>query len=131
MNGFGTLDAVEKYETNVETIQKKLAAEKGQFYELQLNGGGLKKKKDYIVSLRIDSDVLSFSDICSYATEEELKAGMDGIKLLYCNKEKGVMVLRVDGTLEAGDTLEAYESVTVEALQSGVTTVSMQVQTKE
>lgn len=130
MNGFGTLDVVEKYEANVETIQKEIAAENGQSYEIQLNGGGLKKKKDYVVSLRVDSDVLSFLDICSYATEEELKAGMDGVKLLYCNKEKGVMVLYVDGALEAGDTLEAYQSITVEALQSKVTTVSMQVQSK-
>lgn len=131
MEGFGTLDVVERYETNVETMTREIAAEQGQFYEIQLNGGKLNKTKDYVVTIRMDADVLSFSDICSYATEEELKEGIDGVKLLYCNKSKGVMVLRVDGSLEAGNTIEAYQSLTVEALQSKKTTVNMQVQTKE
>ncbi len=49
--------------------------------------------------------------------------GADGVTLLKYQPQKGVMVLQLTGSLERGESFEAYQSVPVEAEVDGKTTV--------
>ena len=54
-----------------------------------------------------------------------MKEGVDGVKLLKYQPKKGVMVLKLTGSMERGNSCEAYQSVPVEAKMDGKTTVEI------
>ncbi|MCH5252903.1 MAG: DNRLRE domain-containing protein [Lachnospiraceae bacterium] len=128
--GFGTLDVVESLSLDSDVISKVLSAKKGQIYELQVNAGNCKEDTDYLVTLRVDPKVLQFSNASSFMQKDEIKKGKDGIQLISYSEEKGVMVIKLRGKMEAGDTYEAFQSVPVEALKDKKTVVEMQIEKK-
>lgn len=133
MTGFGTLDVVEKYTLDNTAISKQMEIKKGETYELQTTAGKAEDDTEYIVTLRTDPKVLSFCRLSSFMQKEEMEKGKDGIKLIHCAPDKGVLVFSFRDTMETGGTAQAYQSVPAEGLADTVTTVQMQVEkrTKE
>ena len=101
---------------------------KGEIYELQTTAGKAEDDTEYIVTLRTDPKVLSFCRLSSFMQKEEMEKGKDGIKLIHCAPDKGVLVFSFRDTMETGGTTQAYQSVPVEGLADTVTTVQMQVE---
>lgn len=128
--GFGTLDVTECYALNKVTITKTMDVVKGESYELQVNAGNCEEDTDYIVTVRIDPEMLEFSKTSSFMQKEDLEKGKDGIQLVSYEPEKGIMVLKLRGKMEQGDTFEAYQSIPVTGLKDGSTVVEMQVEKK-
>ena len=125
MTGFGVLDVVEQYTIKTQTIKKQMTINQGEIYELQVTAGNLAKDQSQIVTLSIDPDKLNFQSASSFEEEADLKEGVDGVKLLKYQPKKGVMVLKLTGSMERGNSCEAYQSVPVEAKMDGKTTVEI------
>ena len=125
MTGFGVLDVVEQYTIKTQTIKKQMTINKGEIYELQVTAGNLAKDQSQIVTLSMDPDKLNFQSASSFEEEADLKEGVDGVKLLKYQPKKGVMVLKLTGSMERGNSCEAYQSVPVEAKMDGKTTVEI------
>lgn len=125
MTGFGVLDIVEQYSVKVQTTTKQMAVNKGEAYELQVTAGNLKKGQTKIVTLTVNPDEMQIQDASSFAEEDELKEGMDGVTLLKYQPKKGVMVLKLTGRLEQGENFEACQSIPVEAKIDGKATVEI------
>ena len=123
--GFGVLDTVEQYTIKVQTTTKQMLIKKGESYELQVTAGNLKKGQTKIVTLSVDPDALEIQNVSSFETEEVLKEGADGVTLLRYQPKKGVMVLKLTGSLEQGEFYQAYQSVPVEAKGNGKTAVEI------
>lgn len=131
MNGFGVLDTVEQYTVKVQTTTKQMLVNKGEAYELQVTAGNLKKGQSKIVTLSVDPDELDIQNASSFEEEEALKEGADGVTLLKYQPKKGVLVMKLTGSLERGDSYEAYQSIPVEAKIKGKTTVEITLTEKE
>lgn len=131
MTGFGVLDTVERYSVQVKGTTKEMLVNKGEAYELQVTAGNLKKGQTKIVTLSINPDELEFLSASSFEEEGALKEGVDGVKLLRYQPEKGVMVLELTGSLEQGTSYEAYQSIPVEAKIDGKTAVEINLTEKE
>ena len=125
MTGFGVLDVVEQYTIKAQTIKKQMTINQGEIYELQVTAGKLAKAQSQIVTLSVDPDKLNFQSASSFEEEADLKEGVDGVKLLKYQPKKGVMVLKLTGSMERGNSCEAYQSVPVEAKMDGKTTVEI------
>ena len=125
MTGFGALDVVEQYSVKVQTTTKQMLINKGEAYELQVTAGNLKKGQTQIVTVRVDPDDLQIENASSFEEEETLKKGADSVTLLKYQPKKGVMVLKLTGSLERGESYETYQSIPVEAKKSGKTTVEI------
>ena len=125
MTGFGVLDVVEQYIIKGQTIKKQMTINQGEIYELQVTAGNLAKDQSQIVTLSIDPDKLNFQSASSFEEEADLKEGGDGVKLLKYQPKKGVMVLKLTGSMERGNSCETYQSVPVEAKMDGKTTVEI------
>lgn len=125
MQGFGVLDVVEQYSIKVQTIKKEMIVTKGEVYELQVAAGNLKKNQTQIVTLSADPDELQMQFASSFEEEETLKKGAEGVTLLKYQPKKGVMVLKLAGSMERGESYETYQSVPMEAKFSGKTTVEI------
>lgn len=131
MTGFGVLDVMEQYAIKVQTTTKQMAVNKGESYELQLTAGNLNKRQTQIVSLSVNPDEMEFISASSFEEAEVLKEGTEGVKLLKYQPKKGVMVLKLTGSLEQGKSYEACHSVPVEAKIDGKTTVKITLTKKE
>lgn len=129
--GFGTLDVVENLSIERDVIRSVLDAKKGTIYEMQVNAGNSKEETDYFITLRMDPTVLQCVNTSSFMQDQELKSGKEGVKLVSYSAEKGVMILKYRGKMEAGDTFETVQSVPLQALRDKKTTVEMQVEKKE
>ena len=125
MTGFGVLDVVEQYTIKGQTIKKQMTINQGEIYELQVTAGNLAKNQSQIVTLSMDPDKLNFQSASSFEEEADLKEGVDGVKLLKYQPKKGIMVLKLTGSMERGNSCEAYQSVPVEAKMDGKTTVEI------
>ncbi len=131
MTGFGVLDVMEQYAIKVQTTTKQMAVNKGESYELQLTAGNLDKGQTQVVSLSVNPDEMEFISASSFEEAEVLKEGTEGVKLLKYQPKKGVMVLKLTGSLEQGKSFETYHSVPVEAKVDGKTTVKITLTEKE
>ncbi len=127
MPGYGVLDVVEQYSVHLKSTTKEMAVKKGEAYELQVTAGNLKKGQKKTVSVKVNPDELHILNASSFEEEEALREGADGVKLLKYQPKKGVMVLQLTGSLERGESFEAYQSVPVEAEVDGKTTVEVTV----
>ena len=125
MTGFGVLDTVEQYTVKVQTTTKQMTVNKGEAYELQVTAGNLKKGQTKIVTVHVNPDEMEMQNASSYETEEALKEGADGVTLLKYQPKKGVIVLKLTGSLERGESFETYQSVPVEAKITGKTAVEI------
>ena len=63
--------------------------------------------------------------------EEVLKEGADGVTLLKYQPKKGVIVLKLTGSLERGESFETYQSIPVEGKIDGKTRVEITLTDKE
>jgi hypothetical protein len=125
MTGFGVLDTVEQYTVKVKTTTKQMVVNKGEVYELQLTAGNLKKGRTKIVTVNVNPDEIEIQNASSFEEEETLKEGADGVTLLKYQPKKGVIVLKLTGSLERGESYETYQSIPVEAKITGKTTVEI------
>ena len=123
--GFGVLDTVEQYTVKVQTITKQMAVNQGESYELQVNAGNLKKGQAKIVTVNVNPEEMKIQNASSFETEDTLKEGVDGVTLLKYQPKKGVIVLKLTGSLERGESYETYQSIPVEAKITGKTTVEI------
>ena len=123
--GFGVLDNVEQYTVKVQTITKQMAVNQGESYELQVNAGNLKKGQAKIVTVNVNPEEMEIQNASSFETEDALKEGADGVTLLKYQPKKGVIVLKLTGSLERGESYETYQSIPVEAKITGKTTVEI------
>ena len=123
--GFGVLDTVEQYTVKVQTTTKQMAVNQGESYELQVNAGNLKKGQAKIVTVNVNPEEMKIQNASSFETEDTLKEGVDGVTLLKYQPKKGVIVLKLTGSLERGGSYETYQSIPVEAKITGKTTVEI------
>ena len=123
--GFGVLDTVEQYTVKVQTTTKQMAVNQGESYELQVNAGNLKKGQAKIVTVNVNPEEMKIQNASSFETEDTLKEGADGVTLLKYQPKKGVIVLKLSGSLERGGSYETYQSIPVEAKITGKTTVEI------
>ena len=123
--GFGVLDTVEQYTVKVQTTTKQMAVNQGESYELQVNAGNLKKGQAKIVTVNVNPEEMKIQNASSFETEDTLKEGADGVTLLKYQPKKGVIVLKLTGSLERGGSYETYQSMPVEAKITGKTTVEI------
>ena len=123
--GFGVLDTVEQYTVKVQTTTKQMAVNQGESYELQVNAGNLKKGQAKIVTVNVNPEEMKIQNASSFETEDRLKEGADGVTLLKYQPKKGVIVLKLTGSLERGGSYETYQSIPVEAKITGKTTVEI------
>ena len=123
--GFGVLDTVEQYTGQVQTTTKQMAVNQGESYELQVNAGNLKKGQAKIVTVNVNPEEMKIQNASSFETEDTLKEGADGVTLLKYQPKKGVIVLKLTGSLERGGSYETYQSIPVEAKITGKTTVEI------
>lgn len=128
LNGFGTLDVVERYHLKDTQITKTLHVTKDEIYELQVEAGQCREDTDYVVTVRMDPKVLAFEKTSSFMDQENFENGKEGVQLLKYAKKSGVLKFRLNGRMETGDTMEAYKSIPVRGLVDGKTTVQMQVE---
>ena len=125
MAGFGVLDTVEQYTVKVQTTTKQMAVNEGESYELQVTAGNLKKGQAKIVTVNVNPEEMEIQNASSFETEDDLKEGADGVTLLKYQPKKGVIVLKLTGSLERGESYETYQSIPVEAKITGKTTVEI------
>lgn len=125
MAGFGVLDVVEQYTVKVQSTTKEMLVKKGEAYELQVTAGNLKKGQTKIVSVAVNPDELQIQNASSFETEDALKEGADGVTLLKYQSKKGVLVLKLTGSLERGESFETYQSIPVEGKKDGKTKVEI------
>ena len=104
--GFGVLDTVEQYTVKVQTTTKQMAVNQGESYELQVNAGNLKKGQAKIVTVNVNPEEMKIQNASSFETEDTLKEGADGVTLLKYQPKKGVMVWKLTGSLERGESCE-------------------------
>ncbi len=123
--GFGVLDTVEQYTVKVQTTTKQMAVNQGEAYELQVTAGNLKKGQAKIVTVNVNPEKMEIQNASSFETEDALKEGADGVTLLKYQPKKGVIVLKLTGSLERGESYETYQSIPVEAKITGKTTVEI------
>lgn len=123
--GFGVLDTVEQYTVKVQTTTKQMTVNQGESYELQVNAGNLKKGQAKIVTVNVNPEEMKIQNASSFETEDTLKEGADGVTLLKYQPKKGVIVLKLTGSLERGGSYETYQSIPVEAKITGKTTVEI------
>lgn len=125
MAGFGVLDVVEQYTVKVQTTTKDMLIKKGEAYELQITAGNLKKGQTKIITVSVDSEELQIQNVSSFEAVEALREGVDGVTLLKYQPDKGVMVLKLEGSLERGQSYETYQSIPVEAKVDGKTRIEI------
>ncbi len=125
MAGFGVLDVVEQYSVKVQATVREMLVTKGECYELQVTAGNLKKGQEQVITVRVDPKELHIQDASSFEEKEALQKGVDGVTLLKYQPKKGVMVLKLTGSLERGESYEAYHSIPVEAAADGKTEVEI------
>ena len=125
MAGFGVLDVVEQYSVKVQATVREMLVTKGECYELQVTAGNLKKGQEQVITVRVDPEELHIQDASSFEEKEALQKGVDGVTLLKYQPKKGVMVLKLTGSLERGESYEAYHSIPVEAAADGKTEVEI------
>ncbi|MCM1223570.1 MAG: DNRLRE domain-containing protein [Lachnospiraceae bacterium] len=125
MAGFGVLDVVEQYTVKVQSTTKEMSVEKGEAYELQVAAGNLKKGQTKTVAVTVDPNEMQILNASSFEEEEELRKGADGTTLLKYQPKKGVVVFQLAGSLERGESHEAYQSIPVEAKVDGKTKVEI------
>ncbi len=131
MPGYGVLDVVEQYSVHLKSTTKEMAVKKGEGYELQVTAGNLKKGQTKTVTVKVNPDEMQILDASSFEEEEALREGIGGITLLKYQPKKGVMVLQLAGSLERGESFEAYHSIPVEGKIDGKTTVEITLTEKE
>ena len=100
MTGFGVLDVVEQYTVKVQTTKKQMEVRQGSHYELQINAGNLKKGQSKVVTISVNPKELEIQNASSFAEEDDLKEGAEGVTLLKYQPKKGVMVWKLTGSLE-------------------------------
>jgi len=125
MSGYGILDAAEQYTVKVQSTTKEMVVKKGEAYELQVTAGNLKKGETKVVSVAVNPEELQIQNASSFEEEEVLKKGADGVTLLKYQPEKGVLVLKLTGSLERGESYETYQSIPVEGKIDGKTRVEI------
>ena len=125
MSRYGVLDVVEQYSVKVQTTNKEMLVKKGEAYELQVTAGNLKKGQTKIVTVNVNPDEMQIQNASSFETEDALKEGADGVTLLKYQPKKGVLVLKLTGSLERGESYEAYQSIPVEGKMDGKTRVEI------
>lgn len=125
MTGYGVLDVVEQYTVKVQSTTKEMMVKKGEAYELQVTAGNLKKGQTKIVTVNVNPDEMQILNASSFEEEEVLKGGADGVTLLKYQPKKGVLVLKLKGSLERGESFETYQSIPVEAKMDGKTRVEI------
>lgn len=125
---FGTLDVLEKYDLDKNIITKKMKVGSGESYEVQIDAGNCRKDTDYAVILRTDPKMVSLECTSSFMRKREMEKGKSGVKLIYYAPDSGVIAFRLYGSMEAGQTREAYQSIPLKGMKDGVTTVEMQVE---
>ncbi len=130
MAGFGVLDAVERYTVKVQSITKEMPVKKGEAYELQVTAGNLKKGQTKTVRVSVNPDELQIVNASSFEEEDVLKEGAGGVTLLKYQPRKGVMVMKLTGSLEQGKSFEAYQSIPVEGKKDGKTRVEITLEEK-
>ena len=118
-------EGVEQYTVKVQTTTKQMAVNQGESYELQVNAGNLKKGQAKIVTVNVTPEEMEIQNASSFETEDALKEGADGVTLLKYQPKKGVIVLKLTGSLERGESYETYQSIPVEAKITGKTTVEI------
>ena len=131
MSGYGVLDVVEQYSVKVQTTTKEMVVKKGEAYELQVTAGNLKKGQAKIVTVTVNPDEMRIVNASSFETEAALKEGSDGVMLLKYQPKKGVLVLKLTGSLERGESFETYQSIPVEGKIDGKTRVDITLTDKE
>lgn len=124
MTGFGVLDVVEHYTVKVQTTKKQMEVRQGSHYELQINAGNLKKGQSKVVTISVNPKELEIQNASSFAEEDDLKEGAEGVTLLKYQPKKGVMVWKLTGSLERGESCETYQSIPVEAKKDGKTEIA-------
>ena len=77
---------------------------------------------------RSDPGMVSMERASSFMRKKEIQKGKSGVRLIYYAPDSGVIVFRLYGTMEAGQTREACQSIPLEGVKDGVTTVEMQVE---
>ena len=102
-----------------------MMVKKGEAYELQVTAGNLKKGQTKIVTVNVNPDEMQILNASSFEEEEVLKGGADGVTLLKYQPKKGVLVLKLKGSLERGESFETYQSIPVEAKMDGKTRVEI------
>ena len=125
MPGYGVLDVVEQYSVKVKSTTKEMLVKKGEAYELQVTAGNLKKGQTKIVTVTVDPDEMQILNASSFEEEEVLRDGADGVTLLKYQPKKGVLVLKLAGSLERGESYETYQSIPVEGKIDGKTAVEI------
>ena len=125
MSGYGVLDVVEQYSVKLQTTTKEMVVKKGEAYELQVTAGNLKKGQTKIVTVNVNPDEMQIVNASSFETEAALKKGADGVTLLKYQPKKGVLVLKLTGSLERGESFETYQSIPVEGKIDGKTRVEI------
>lgn len=131
MSGYGVLDVVEQYSVKVQTTTKEMLVKKGEAYELQVTAGNLKKGQAKIVTVNVNPDEMQIQNASAFETEDVLKEGADGVTLLKYQPKKGVLVLKLTGSLERGESFETYQSIPVEGKIDGKTRVEITLTDKE
>ena len=131
MTGYGVLDVAERYTVKVQTTTKEMLVKKGEAYELQVTAGNLKKGQTKIVTVNVNPDEMQIVNASSFEEEEALKEGADGVTLLKYQPKKGVLVLKLTGSLERGESYETYQSIPVEGKMDGKTRVEISLTEKE
>lgn len=131
MTGYGVLDVVEQYTVKVQTTIKEMLVKNGEAYELQVTAGNLKKGQTKIVTVNVNPDEMQILNASSFETENVLKEGSDGVTLLKYQPKKGVLVLKLIGSLERGESFETYQSIPVEGKIDGKTRVEITLTDKE
>ena len=130
MTGFGVVDVVERYTPDTQKITKQIDVNKGESYELQLVAGNLKSGQKQAVKLSVDPNQIEIINASSFESEEELKEGVGGVKLLKYQPNKGVVIFEFSGSNEQGDNYQAYQSVPVEAKIDGKVDVAISLEGK-
>ncbi len=83
------------------------------------------------MTVKVNPDEMQILDASSFEEEEALREGIGGVTLLKYQPKKGVMVLKLAGSLERGESFEAYHSIPVEGKIDGKTTVEITLTEKE
>lgn len=125
MAGFGVLDVVKKYTVKEQTTTKDMLIKKGEAYELQIIVGNLKKGQAKTVTMSVDPEELQIQNVSSFEADQMLREGVDGVTLLKYQPDKGVVVMKLEGSLERGQSYETYQSIPVEVKADGKTKVEI------
>ena len=77
------------------------------------------------MTVTVDPDEMQILNASSFEEEEVLRDGADGVTLLKYQPKKGVLVLKLAGSLERGESYETYQSIPVEGKIDGKTAVEI------